>query len=135
MTDIGREAAIDIVDEQRSAKHQWCPNTGLSGSLAEAVANNIPSKSPLHSSENSNFAMHCKSRPAKDLLLFLAYKKSTVKLMTRHKPHKMRIDGTGRPRWQPEVFECCPLPERHKQSSIWVGDEKFNKIPHRWSQF
>ena len=80
--------------------------------LAEAAANNITLKPSLNSIENSNSVMHLNLRPAKDLVLFLAYEKSNVKVMMRHEPHKleMRIDGTGRSRWQPEVFECCPLP-------------------------
>jgi hypothetical protein len=36
MTAIGREAAIDLTDERRSAKHQLRPDTGLSGSSNEA---------------------------------------------------------------------------------------------------
>ena len=31
MTALGREAAIDLTDERRSAKHQLRPDTGLSG--------------------------------------------------------------------------------------------------------
>jgi hypothetical protein len=35
MTTIGREAAIALEDERRSAKHQLRPNIGLSGSSNE----------------------------------------------------------------------------------------------------
>ena len=47
MTSFGREAAIDLSDERRSAKHQLGPDTGLSAQSNNAAIINKLTHSPL----------------------------------------------------------------------------------------